>query len=127
MTRLIYEYVSPDLNTPVSNFISVLDRETQEDILDQLEQVKLCDCKNLPSLIANVCYEEYKYLYELRMLVGIVGVGILFCYDAFDNVILLHAFYKYQELPSKRALSIARRHRSDITQRGAHTILFSIN
>ena len=127
MNKQIYEYVSPECKTPVCDFISTLDCEVQEKIMTCLGYLKLCDRNKLPPMITNVCYDEFKYLYELRTRVKYAGVGILFCYDDFDNIVLLHAFYKYQEIPSKRALSIARGHRSDIRQGMAHTILFSIN
>lgn len=127
MNRQIYEYVSPEWDTPVGNFISALDCETQEKIMKHLNNLILCDRKKLPPMINSVCYDEYKYLYELRTREKYARIGILFCYDGFDNIVLLHAFYKYQKVPSKKALSTARGRRSAIANRRAHTILFSID
>lgn len=127
MNRQIYEYVSPEWDTPVGDFISTLDRNVQEKVINHLNNLILCERNRLPPMITNVCYDEYKYLYELRTRVKYARIGILFCYDGFDNIVLLHAFYKYQKVPSMKALSTARGRRSAIANRRAHTIIFSIN
>lgn len=107
-TRKIFEIVYPEDCRPVSAFLLGLDRKAMKKIDVQLKTLQRKDCPLMPPMVKAFQQERHKGLFELRTRINKRMTRIIFCFDAEDNVILLHGFVKKQERETVPALETAR-------------------
>lgn len=118
-TRQIFEFVTSEGKTPVSDFISRLDAKFQKKITYQLERLRNTDCPLQPPLVKAFRLDRYKGFYELRTRSKQTMTRIIFYFDPGDNIILLHGFVKKQDRATKQALETARARKLALASREA--------
>lgn len=106
--RKIYEIITSEGYLPVSTFLFGLDRKAMKKIDVQLKTLRQKDCSLTPPMVKAFQQERHKGLFELRTRINKRMTRIIFCFDAEDNVILLHGFVKKQERETVPALETAR-------------------
>ncbi len=121
-TRQIYEFITLEGKTPVSDFLSRLDAKFQKKINSQLCRLKEYDCPLQPPLVKAFRLDRYKGLYELRTRSKQTMTRIIFYFDSGDNIVLLHGFVKKQERATNIALETARARKLALASREAYII-----
>lgn len=106
-TRQIFEFVTSEGKTPVSDFINRLDSKMQKKICNQLDRIRRYDCPLQPPLVKAFKLDRYKGMYELRARIKQM-VRIVFYLDSVGNIVLLHGFVKKQDRATRQALETAR-------------------
>lgn len=118
-TRQIFEFVTTEDKTPVSDFICRLDAKFQKKINIQLDRLRQWDCPLQPPLVKAFRLDRYKDLYELRTRSKQTMTRIIFYFEPGGNIILLHGFVKKQDRATNQALETARARKLALASREA--------